>query len=377
MSSKRGMAWGKVAAAVAALAGVGSAQALDAGLTGLWYNPAQSGHGFEVTVIDADSASVAWYTYNKSGDPIWVSALLDETAPGVLSGNAGYIEGIKFGEFTSGNRELLPWGTLKLTFTDCETGSVDYNGTLVLDDGTGFGAGTLPLKKLAGVAGASCNGTLAAAAGTYSTFMRLTNPARQRGGFILLEPNGTATISVPGFAGYYGTYTATGNNVAYNVQAVTVPGVKFANNATTAAFTVAASGRPHDYFTGTFTGTVESGTLTSSYIGGSSRTPTLTAVAGSYNDPGTPSGVTATITTAGALTGARAGGCNFNGTMTPIGAGVNAFNVTVNFTTCGSENGAYTGKAMVVDWNDYGDNRGLAFVLRGTNSSLAVTLRRQ
>ena len=32
---------------------------------------------------------------------------------------------------------------------------------------------------------------------------------------------------------------------------------------------------------------------------------------------------------------------------------------------------------MVVDWNDYGDNRGLAFVLRGTNSTLAVTLRRQ
>ena len=72
----------------------------------------------------------------------------------------------------------------------------------------------------------------------------------------------------------------------------------------------------------------------------------------------------------------RAGGCNFNGTLTPIGAGVNAFNATINFTTCGSENGAYTGKVMVVDWNDYGDNRGLVIAVKGTASALVASIRR-
>lgn len=118
--------------AALALAGITQAQAFDRALSGLWYNPAQSGHGFEVTAIDADTVSVAWYTYNRNGAPIWISALLDESPAGVLSGNASYIDGIRFGEFSSAGRQLKPWGTLKLTFTDCDTGSVDYNGTLIL-----------------------------------------------------------------------------------------------------------------------------------------------------------------------------------------------------------------------------------------------------
>ena len=359
------------------LAGIGNAAAFDRALTGLWYNPAQSGHGFEVTAIDADTASVAWYTYNKSGDPVWVSALLDETAPGVLSGPASYIEGIKFGEFSSAGRQLRPWGTLKITFSDCDTASVDYNGTLVLSDGTGFGSGTLPLKKLAGVTGLSCTGTKASVAGQYQLIQRVLNPVRQRGGFALLENDGTATFALPGYGAFFGTYSVTpAGAVSYALTGQTVLAIKLPNGATSASYTGAVSGRPMDYYTGTYASSPESGTLTQSWLGSTTRTVSLASIAGTYNDPLANSGFTAVIGTNGSVTGTRATNCTFTGTIAPNPEG-RAFNLSITLANCGAENGAYTGKAMVIDYTDFGDSRGLAFALKGPTNSQVATIRRQ
>lgn len=360
-----------------ALAGITQAQAFDRALSGLWYNPAQSGHGFEVTAIDADTASVAWYTYNKNGAPIWVSALLDETAPGVLSGPASYIDGIKFGEFSSAGRQLKPWGTLKLTFSDCDTGSVEYNGTLTLPDGTGFGSGTLPLKKLAGVNGLSCTGTKASVAGLYQLIQRVLNPVRQRGGYALLEADGTATFSLPGYGVYSGTYTVTpAGMVNYVLTGVTMAPVKLPNAATTASYTGTANGRPGDFLTGTYTSSPESGTITQSWLGQSTRTHTLANIAGNYNDPLGGSGYTAVIGTSGSLTGTRPNNCSYTGTVAPAADG-KSFNASITLSNCGSENGAYTGKVVVIDYTDFGDSRGLLFALKNANNALSVTLRRQ
>jgi hypothetical protein len=367
-------------AAALALAGISQAAAFDRALSGLWYNPAQSGHGFEVTAIDADTASVAWYVYNKSGDPIWVSALLDETSPGVLSGQANYIQGIKFGEFTNGGSQLKNWGTLKLTFTACDTASVEYNGTLTLDDGTGFGAGTLPLKKLVGVTGLDCDGTVGAVAGTYGVIMRTTNPARQRGGYMLLDQTGGVTITLPGFAAYTGNYTVSGatNAVAItNLQGQTINGVRFNNNTSAGTFTAAVTMKQKDFYNGTFTGTPETGTLNGSFLASTTRTVTLASLAGTYNDPSVPSSTIGLVVNAnGTFTGNKAGGCSFSGTLTPV-AKANAFTTTITVTGCSAENGTYTGKVMVIDWTDYGDNRGLALALKSQNNAFAATVRRQ
>lgn len=364
-------------AAALAVAGMSQAAAFDRALSGLWYNPAQSGHGFEVTAIDADTASVAWYTYNKNGQPIWISALLDETSPGVLSGNAQYIDGIKFGEFTSGNRQIRPWGTLKLTFTDCETGSVDYNGTLTLPDGGTFGSGTLPLKKLAGVSGLACNGTKASVAGQYQLIQRTLNPVRQRGGFALLETDGTLTMALPGYGVYTGTYTVNAaGTVAYTMTVYTMAPVKLPNGNTTASYTGTVSGRPNDYLTGTYTSSPESGTLTQSWIGASTRTATLATIAGTYNDPLGGTGYTATIGASGSITGTRPNNCSYSGTLAAAADG-KSFNANVTLTNCGSENGSYTGKAIVIDYTDFGDSRGLLLALKSTSNAMAVTMRRQ
>ena len=368
-----------ILAAALTLAGTTQAMAFDRSLSGLWYNPAQSGHGFEVTAIDADTASVAWYVYNKSGQPVWVSALLDETAPGVLSGQANYVQGIKFGEFTSGGIQVKNWGTLKLTFTNCDTASVEYNGTLVLDDGTGFGSGTLPLKKLAGVSGLDCDGTVGAVEGTYGVIMRTQNPARQRGGYLMLDPAGGVTISIPLFAAYTGTYTVSGDNVVTitNLQGQTIRNVRFNNDTAAGTFSGTMNVKRSDFYSGTFTGTPETGTLNGSFMSAGARSVPLSALAGTYNDPGVPSSTIGLIINAnGTYTGNKGGGCSMTGTMVPV-PGSNALSTTMTVTGCPAENGTYTGKIIVVDWADYGDNRGLALALKSANNAFAATLRKQ
>lgn len=371
---------GKVLLAGAlALAGITSAHAFDRALSGLWYNPAQSGHGFEVTAVDADTASVAWYTYDKQGNPIWVSALLDETSPGVLSGNAQYIDGIKFGEFTPENRQIRPWGTLKLTFANCSTASVEYNGTLTLPNGGTFGSGTLPLQKLAGVSGLDCDGTVGAVSATYGVIMRTQNPARQRGGYMLLDDTGGVTITIPLFGAYTGTYTVGPNNAVTitNLHGQTINGVRFNSATSSATFNGALSVRQNDFYSGTFTGTAETGTLNGSYLASTTRNVPVSALAGTYNDPSVPSStIGLLVANNGTFTGNKAGGCSFSGTLVPI-PGSNAFSTSITVTGCPAENGTYTGKAIVVDWTDYGDNRGLALALKSPTNAFAAVVRRQ
>ena len=40
-----------------------------ADLSGSWYNPAQSGHGLMVEILDNQRVVLAWYTYDASGNP--------------------------------------------------------------------------------------------------------------------------------------------------------------------------------------------------------------------------------------------------------------------------------------------------------------------
>ena len=100
------------------------------------------------------------------------------------------------------------------------------------------------------------------------------------------------------------------------------------------------------------------------------------AIAGTYSDPLTASGYTMVIGTNGSVTGTRLNNCTFAGTAA-LAADAKAFNLAITFTNCGTDSGATTGKAMVIDYVDFGDARGLAFALKGTTNAQVATLRRQ
>ena len=65
-------------AAAAALLGLlatlvpATAAAIDPSYSGSWYNPPESGSGFNLEIFSKTRALLYWYTYDDAGDPVWL-----------------------------------------------------------------------------------------------------------------------------------------------------------------------------------------------------------------------------------------------------------------------------------------------------------------
>jgi hypothetical protein len=123
------------------------------GITGAWYNPAQSGHGLFIEVLPDDLFYASWFAFNPEGtQQTWF------TGVGTYSGNTATITAV---EQPTGGRWIPnfdpsqvvrnPWGTLTFTFTDCDHGRVDFNST------AGYGTGSMNLTRLTQPAGLACS----------------------------------------------------------------------------------------------------------------------------------------------------------------------------------------------------------------------------
>jgi len=126
--------------------------AISPGITGAWYDPAQSGHGLFIEVLPENRFYVAWFAFNPAGtEQAWFSGV------GTYSGNTATIMSI---EQPTGGRWIPnfdatqivrnAWGTLTFTFTDCTRGKVDFNSI------AGYGTGSMDLTRLTQPAGLSC-----------------------------------------------------------------------------------------------------------------------------------------------------------------------------------------------------------------------------
>jgi lysyl endopeptidase len=121
---------------------------------GLWFNPAQDGHGLSVTIHSETSATVYWYTFDHDSFPMWL------IGAGTINGNrieadVFYLWGMTFGSWNTADRQLFDWGTFDITFDSCDDATFSYQSTLELD-GQSFGSGSFPLKRLAFTDGLSC-----------------------------------------------------------------------------------------------------------------------------------------------------------------------------------------------------------------------------
>jgi len=129
-----------------------SAVTINAGLTGAWYDPTQSGHGLFVEILPENRFYVAWFAFNPAGtQQVWFSGV------GTYSGNIATVTDVE--QPTGGHwipnfnpRQIArnPWGSLKFTFTDCNHGRVDFNSV------AGYGSGSMNLTRLTQPAGLSC-----------------------------------------------------------------------------------------------------------------------------------------------------------------------------------------------------------------------------
>ncbi|HEY8009490.1 MAG TPA: kelch repeat-containing protein [Rudaea sp.] len=117
---------------------------IDSTFTGSWYDPAQSGHGIVLEVLPGNQVAATWYAFNPAGDQqAWFSGV------GSYSGNTATIANVVqptggrwIPNFNPTSIVRNPWGTLTLTFTDHNHGTVNFSSV------NGYGSGSMNLTRL-------------------------------------------------------------------------------------------------------------------------------------------------------------------------------------------------------------------------------------
>jgi hypothetical protein len=121
------------------------------GITGSWYNASQSGHGFNLEVLANNVMLAYWYVYDGSGHNLWLGGV------GSYSGDTATLNLTQLGgglfppNFDPTHITRTPWGTLTLTFTDCNTGTAAWAPTV-----SGFSSGSLAITRLTAVSSVAC-----------------------------------------------------------------------------------------------------------------------------------------------------------------------------------------------------------------------------
>jgi hypothetical protein len=118
--------------------------------TGLWYDPALDGEGFNIVTTDGGTI-VYFYGSDDRGNRLWLTSDLipGEIKTGVPITVTMYEStGGIFPTPVSSARGLSPWGTLNLLFSQCDAGQSALAGA--------DGNKNSQITKLAGVAGAAC-----------------------------------------------------------------------------------------------------------------------------------------------------------------------------------------------------------------------------
>jgi plastocyanin len=121
------------------------------GITGSWYLPAQSGHGFNVEVLANNGFLAFWYVYDNSGNNLWLvgqGTYTGDTATMDLYQGTG---GMFPPNFDKTKIVRTKWGTMTMTFTDCNNATAQWTPIV-----PGYASGSMALQRLTGVTGVAC-----------------------------------------------------------------------------------------------------------------------------------------------------------------------------------------------------------------------------
>ncbi|MEO7199648.1 MAG: hypothetical protein ABIY56_05460 [Dokdonella sp.] len=125
-----------------------AAAVIDARYSGQWYDPSRSGEGIAMEVLPDQRVLVYFFTYPpavEAGEQAWL------IGSGPIVGNQVVIEDMRRpfmqADAVSGEDVLVSphWGRLSLDFSDCQTGSMRWEGP------AGWGTATVALKRLTSV----------------------------------------------------------------------------------------------------------------------------------------------------------------------------------------------------------------------------------
>ena len=125
---------------------------VDGGISGYWYDPDQSGQGFQVEVLENGDAVVTWYTFSDSGEQLWL------IGSGSVDGDTVQVDfvapsgGLFPPNFDPATIQLTAWGSATFQFAACSEGSVSWDP---VSDATA--AGSMPLARLTQPGGLVCD----------------------------------------------------------------------------------------------------------------------------------------------------------------------------------------------------------------------------
>jgi hypothetical protein len=131
-------AYGAAPAVVATHAG------FPADVSGLWYDPTQTGRGVSVTRVEPETLSLLWFTHDGQGQPDWVASsavesgsLPQATGPGFNTRGTPLAPG-------AATLPMQPWGTLTFNYLGCGRAQLAWQA-----DDPAVVDGSQPLIKLA------------------------------------------------------------------------------------------------------------------------------------------------------------------------------------------------------------------------------------
>ncbi len=114
-----------------------------AGQSGSWYNATRSGEGFDLQWLANGAAVVTWYTYDASGNQVWLLGVGSQQGNAIVFDQMAITNGPKFGAaYNKADLQQEDWGSLTLTL-DCNGGTAHYASKQAA-----FGSGDLTLTRL-------------------------------------------------------------------------------------------------------------------------------------------------------------------------------------------------------------------------------------
>ena len=121
-------------------------------LSASWYNPAQSGHGISLDLLDSTRAWMCWFTFDTAGNRAWICGLGNVDGVTIDFAEAFTVEGGNFPPFFNPKAIVeTPWGRITVTFAGCDSGTMTWSTTA-----PGFQSGSMPLSRLTTLWGNAC-----------------------------------------------------------------------------------------------------------------------------------------------------------------------------------------------------------------------------